>query len=68
MCPLPWLHDKLYCVSEDGDVVVLAAENEFKELGRIPLGEESRATPAVSGGRLYLRSNSTLYSLGGKTS
>ncbi|MFM7846289.1 MAG: PQQ-binding-like beta-propeller repeat protein [Planctomycetota bacterium] len=62
------IHDKIYCISEEGDVVVLAAEREFQELGRNPLGEETRSTPAVSGGRLYLRSNSTLFSLGGKAS
>lgn len=59
--------DKLYCIDEAGTVVVIAAEREFQELGRVPLNEESRSTPAVSGGRMYLRTISHLYSLGGKS-
>ena len=58
--------DKIYCVSAEGDVVVLAAEAQFKELGRVPLGEVCRSTPAIAGGRLYLRTESRLLSLGGK--
>lgn len=61
-------HDKLYCISEDGEAIVLAAEKEFKELGRNPLGEPSRSTPAVSGGRLYLRTYSQLISIGNDAS
>jgi outer membrane protein assembly factor BamB len=61
------IHDKLYCIDEEGEVVVLAADREFKELGRVPLGEPSRSTPTVSGGRLYLRTYSHLISVGGKT-
>jgi len=56
---------RLYCVSESGEVVVLAADREFNELGRVALGEECRSTPAVSDGVMYLRTISHLYSLGG---
>lgn len=59
--------DKIYCIDESGVVVVLAAEKEFKELAKNPLGEPSRSTPAVSGGRLYLRTYSHLISVGGKS-
>ena len=59
--------DKLYCMDEAGTVVVIAADREFQEFGRVPLNEESRSTPAVSGGRMYLRTISHLYSLGGKS-
>ncbi len=60
--------DAVYCIDEDGVVIVLAASKEFKELGRMPLGEASRSTPAISGGRMYLRTYSTLSSIGGKAS
>jgi hypothetical protein len=60
------VHDKIYCIDEEGEVVVLAADREFKELGRVPLGEPSRSTPTVSGGRMYLRTYSHLISVGGK--
>jgi outer membrane protein assembly factor BamB len=57
---------KLYGVSDDGEVVVLKADDTLEELARNPLGEPSRATPAVSGGRLYLRTMSQVFCLGGK--
>ena len=56
----------LYGIAEDGQVVVLAAEPEFRLLARNELGEPSRATPAVADGRLYLRTESKLISLGGQ--
>ena len=59
--------DKLYGVSESGEVVVLAAGKEFKEYGRMQLGDDSRSTPAISGGRMYLRTFSKLFSIGGKS-
>jgi len=61
-------HDKLICVSSDGEVVVLAAEKEFRELNRVSLGEISRATPAIANGSLYLRTASRIISVGGTTS
>jgi outer membrane protein assembly factor BamB len=57
--------DRLYCISKEGEVVVLAAGDEFKVLARGALGEPSYSTPAVSGGVMYLRTSSHLYSLGG---
>ncbi|MEZ6068429.1 MAG: PQQ-binding-like beta-propeller repeat protein [Planctomycetaceae bacterium] len=46
---------RLFCISEDGEVVVLAAGPEFQLLGRSPLDDESYSTPAVARGRMYLR-------------
>jgi len=57
--------DRLYCIAKDGDVVVLAASEEFEVLARVPLGEPSFSTPAVSNGVMYLRTRSHLFSLGG---
>jgi outer membrane protein assembly factor BamB len=59
--------DRLFCVNADGEVVVVAAGEEFAELGRNPLGETSHATPAVAGGRMYVRTYRQLHSIGGKT-
>jgi outer membrane protein assembly factor BamB len=56
---------RLYAVSDDGEVVVLKADDSLEVLARNPLGEPSRATPAVSGGRLYLRTMSQVLCLGG---
>ena len=60
--------DTIYCIREDGVVIVIAAAKEFKLLGENPLGEDSRSTPAISGGRMYLRTYTHLISLGGKAS
>lgn len=58
-------HDKIYCPNSDGEIIVLAAEPEFKELGRTSLGEGIRSTPAIANGRMYLHSFSHLMSIGG---
>jgi outer membrane protein assembly factor BamB len=57
---------RLWCISDDGEVVVIAAGREFKALGRNALGQESRSTPAVAGGRMYFRTLSRLFCVGGK--
>jgi outer membrane protein assembly factor BamB len=57
---------KVYCVSTKGEVTVFAAEDEFKLLGRSPLGEGSHSTPCVDGDRLYLKTFTHLVCLGGK--
>jgi outer membrane protein assembly factor BamB len=57
---------KIYCVSSKGEVAVFAAADEFKVLGRSPLGEGSHSTPCVEGDRLYLKSFTHLVCLGGK--
>jgi outer membrane protein assembly factor BamB len=62
------VEDRLYCISDEGDVVVVAAADEFRLLAKNPLGEPSRSTPAVAGGRMYLRTYSHLISIGGKAS
>jgi outer membrane protein assembly factor BamB len=58
--------DKLFCIDIAGTVICLAAEAEFKELGRTELKELSRSTPAIAGGRMYVRTVSHLLSVGGK--
>lgn len=58
--------DKIYCSSMDGEVVVLAAEKTFKELGRTSLGDGIRSTPAIANGQMFLRTFSHLMSVGGR--
>lgn len=55
---------RLYAMSQDGTLVVLAASAEFQELAKIELPEGSSATPAVSGGRLFLRTHRKLLAVG----
>ncbi|MFC1739585.1 PQQ-binding-like beta-propeller repeat protein [Planctomycetota bacterium] len=56
--------DKIYCISENGEVVVLAAGDEYKELFRTNLNENPmRASIAAATGRLFIRTPSKLLCL-----
>lgn len=57
--------DRLYAISKDGVLFVLAAAKTFDLLGQVDLDEPSNATPAVAGGVLYLRTERHLISVGG---
>ncbi|MCC7083781.1 MAG: PQQ-binding-like beta-propeller repeat protein [Pirellulales bacterium] len=59
--------NRIYCMSSDGDVVVIEAAKKYKLLAKNSLGEGTRATPAIAGGRMYLRTDSHLISLGGES-
>lgn len=59
------VNGRLYCASADGELIVLATGDEFVELARVDLGEESHATPAVAGGAMFIRTFSHLMSVGG---
>jgi outer membrane protein assembly factor BamB len=61
-----WVSGKLYCITRKGEVVVIKAAPTYELLAVNPLGEASYATPAVAGGRMYLRTYSHLISIGGK--
>jgi hypothetical protein len=51
-------------MNSQGELVVIDAGEKFRLLGRSDLGEKSHSTPAVSGGVMYLRTESHLISLG----
>ncbi len=57
---------KLYCMTADGDVVVLTAGAKYELLAVNPLGEKTQATPAVADGRMFLRTLSQLTCIGEK--
>lgn len=52
---------RLYLVSEAGKIVVVKSGREWEVEGVYPIGEEVHATPALSGGRIYLRTAEHLY-------
>ncbi len=56
--------DRLYNASVEGEVVVVAAADEFRELARNPIGDGTHTTPAVHDGRLYVRTFSHLICIG----
>ena len=61
-----WIDGYLYCTSKAGEVVVIAATKQFKILAKVPLGEKCFAVPSVAGGIMYQRTQTQLFSLGGK--
>lgn len=52
---------RIYVISEDGDVTVVAAKPKFELLASNKMGERVMASPAVSGGAIYIRTDSNLY-------
>ena len=60
------INGKLYNVDRDGEVVVVAASDQYQLLGRSQLNETILSTFAVGDGRLYAHTESHLISLGGK--
>ncbi len=52
--------DRLFCTTTEGQVLVLAASDEYRLLATNDLAEKSESTPAVANDRLYLRTLTTL--------
>ena len=55
---------KIYLTNEDGITYVLAAGREKKVLAENDLGERILASLAVSGGRIFVRTDENLYCIG----
>jgi outer membrane protein assembly factor BamB len=57
---------KIYLSNEDGEMVVIAAGSSFKQLATNSMGELLMATPALSGGVMYVRTSASLFAIGPK--
>jgi outer membrane protein assembly factor BamB len=55
---------KLFVASEEGDVYVIRAGTEYELLHTNPMGEVCMATPAVSKGRMFIRTQHHLFAVG----
>ena len=55
---------KIYISGEDGEVIVVAAGPEFRHIATNTVGEFLMATPALSGGAMYIRSAHHLTAIG----
>lgn len=56
---------RIYNVTRGGELVVIEAAEKFRLIQRFPFGEKnSFATPAISGGRLFVRTFSELIAIG----
>ena len=63
------MKDRLYAVSRTGDTHVLAAKPLFEVLAHNQLASDQsdfNASPAISGGKILLRSNRFLYCIEGE--
>jgi len=57
----------LYCPSRDGSMFVLSASKKFEQVARIRLGEDTNATPAIAGGRMFIRTLTQLKCIEGRS-
>jgi outer membrane protein assembly factor BamB len=55
---------RIYFLSEDGQTVVIAPGKQFKSLATNQLEAQTLASMAVSGGSIFVRSQTHLYRLG----
>ena len=55
---------KIYITNEDGLTTVLAAGPKFEVLAENPLNDYTLSSPAISDGRIYIRTSGFLYSIG----
>ena len=55
---------KVYLFSETGETLVLEAGREFGVLARNDLGERVVSSPAISNGRIFIRSDESLVAVG----
>jgi len=55
---------KVYLSSGEGKITVLSAGAQWEVLGVNDLGDEIHATPALSDGRIYVRTKGMLYAFG----
>lgn len=56
----------VYLTDDDGITYVLKAGGDFEVVARNPLGDECYASPAISQGQIFVRTNSYLYCIGKK--
>jgi outer membrane protein assembly factor BamB len=57
---------KVFLASVEGKITVLKASAQWEVLGVNDLGDEIHSTPALSGGRLYVRTRGSIYCFGVK--
>jgi outer membrane protein assembly factor BamB len=57
---------KVFLANVEGKITVLKASAQWEVLGVNDLGDEIHSTPALSGGRIYVRTRGSLYCFGVK--
>lgn len=57
---------RIYLVADNGETTVIETGPEFKILAKNPLGEKVQASPAISQGQLFIRTEKRLFAIGEK--
>jgi outer membrane protein assembly factor BamB len=57
---------KIYFLSETGETIVLRSGREPRIIARNDLGERLIASPAISNGQIFIRSDDTVFCVGKK--
>jgi outer membrane protein assembly factor BamB len=57
---------KIYCGSQQGDVIVVKAGPKFERLSATTLDSAINVTPAIGHGRIYVRTEKSLWAVGAK--
>jgi outer membrane protein assembly factor BamB len=57
---------KIFVANVEGKISVIKAAAQWEVLGVHDIGEEIHSTPALSGGRIYVRTRAALYCFGAK--
>jgi outer membrane protein assembly factor BamB len=57
--------DHLYCIANNGLVHILKLGDKFERTAKYDLGEGTQCTPAIAGGRMFIRTDKHLLSIGG---
>jgi outer membrane protein assembly factor BamB len=57
---------KIYAINEEGKAAVIRAGAQWDVIRVNDLGDGCKATPAIAGGRIYVRTDATLYCFAGK--
>ncbi|MBI2948634.1 MAG: PQQ-binding-like beta-propeller repeat protein [Verrucomicrobia bacterium] len=55
---------RIYCLSDEGETTIIEAGPQFKVLAKNPLNEKVQASMAISGKRLFIRTETNLYCIG----
>jgi len=57
---------KIFCGSQQGDLIVIKAGPKFERLSASKLDSPINATPAIGNGKLFVRTADSLWGIGGK--
>ena len=57
---------RIYFVGDNGETAIIEAGPEFKVLAKNPLSEKVQASPAISQGQIFIRTDKHLFCIGAK--